>query len=299
MFARQTSSCIASTSRASLTAAAAPHHAPSPELPRRIPARSPAPALPILLPRHSSSVSRYGYGSPLSNPRELAQADLVDPGPPPKRAPRPDAPVVHVQYLAFDVAKETEPSTAFQAPAALREPNASGNGKKPAALRNRDIPHEYVQMPDATGVLQPPEKLADILARIDSRKRYVVLVQDSPAVVKIGNHEEDRRAERARKDAAKAHRLADKSDKEVQLTWSVEPGDLAHKMDKLVEALGQGRRVSVLIAAKPNTRPPGDDKRHQLESRILKLVEDIAVQVQEQKRGRRHTQMFFAPKKTS
>ncbi|KZO94875.1 hypothetical protein CALVIDRAFT_538653 [Calocera viscosa TUFC12733] len=214
-----------------------------------------------------------------------------------KTAPAPPRPSVggNQTFLAADLVRQKQPTQTFSAPESLR-PEVS----KTAAPRNQQIPFEVVQMPDpATGALGPPERLADLLARINLKKEYLTLLNDDPPVVKLVTFEEERRLDKVRKDQRKAQRATTKGEKEVQITWKAEPADLEHKVDKIKEMLSKGGRVSVLLTTKPNALPPGDERRAQMERSIYNAVEDLAVESRQQQRGRRYTVMFFKPKITS
>jgi translation initiation factor IF-3 len=125
-----------------------------------------------------------------------------------------------------------------------------------------------------TGALQPPQSLKSIIASIeDPRAFHVELVTDNPSpIVKIidtkaallkfkEQKKHDREVARAQ-----AH-------KEVQLTWGVASGDLAHKLNKVRQELVKGRRVDLIFAPKKGQILP---TKQGIEVRLKETMDSLA-----------------------
>jgi len=150
------------------------------------------------------------------------------------------------------------------------------------------------------GSLGDWQPLADVLASIDRQTQFLQLLSKNPAIVKIKTFEEDqqaiRDALRARREERKLHRgEGKKAEKEFQLTWSVEPGDLHHKMDRVRDALQEGRRAAVVITAKLGNPLPSDARRAQIQKSVYEAVEGVGLEARQPELTRRAALLFFKP----
>lgn len=246
MFARQSTSCIASTSRAALATSPRRIRPPAPSLTR-------CPILPFILPQNSTVPPGHNF---------------------PAHA--------LIKNASFN-------SNPFSAP--------DRPGKPTGPPRNENIPHAVVRVVDRErNALGPPEPLEDVLARLKLKKEYVQLLSADPPVVKIFTYEEEKKMEKQRKESMKAARQHNRGEKEIQLSWGAQASDLQHKIDKIKEALGDRRRVSVVISAKPKTPAPSDERRAEIERRMYDVTADLAIESQPPQRGRRHSILYFKPK---
>jgi len=142
--------------------------------------------------------------------------------------------------------------------------------------RDRDIPHRIVQLVNEDGRLDLPAPLSHIIASIDPKTHYVELVSEDPQpIVKIRNKKEEynkqKQWKRRQKEVA-----ANNIQKEIQMTWGVESGDLVHKLKKVRKELEKGNRVDLVYAPKVNQAIPS---RRTMETRIeetLEMMSDIA-----------------------
>ncbi|KAF5371938.1 hypothetical protein D9615_008083 [Tricholomella constricta] len=157
-------------------------------------------------------------------------------------------------------------------------PFLSRGSKKLAASktlpRDEAIEHPIVQLVDpTTGRLNEPTPLRTILASLDRRKQFVELVSLTPGpLVKIFSKSEVR--QHAQEAAMKARVSARKNiHKEVQLTWSAAPGDLAHKLGKIRQELERGARVDLVFTRKKNQTPLSIPD---MQARALEVVEELA-----------------------
>ena len=168
----------------------------------------------------------------------------------------------------------------------------------PRDLRDEDLARRssHVRLVDPkSGSLAGPFRTLDILARLD-RTRYrlqqVVAAQkdagptdpDAPLseqnqypICKLIDKKEEFDKQRALKKAkaASAESVAASAigsvSKEVQLTWSVSPNDLSHKLSKARKELVRGARINVVVTTKAGGKkyikgfiPEEDERRLQL-----------------------------------
>jgi translation initiation factor IF-3 len=144
-------------------------------------------------------------------------------------------------------------------------------------LRNENIPFATVVAVDPeTGRLREPCSLTDILSTINRRTHFIELVSTpsglgSPnPIVKIINSKELREKEKARKLARPKSMM---QEKEIQLSWGVAEGDLAHKLEKVRKELERGHRVSLVYARKRGTPLPSPGE---MERRLQETVDALA-----------------------
>jgi translation initiation factor IF-3 len=138
--------------------------------------------------------------------------------------------------------------------------------------RDRDIPHSIVHVADEDG-LGPPTALSHLLASIDIKSHFIQLVAETPKpIVKIidkkENYEKRKQRQKRRKEA-----LASNVQKEIQMTWNIEPGDMAHKLKKIQKEVEKGTRIELVFAPKVNQRAPNPAL---METRINETAEKIA-----------------------
>jgi translation initiation factor IF-3 len=139
--------------------------------------------------------------------------------------------------------------------------------------RNDEIDYRVVQMVDPdTGRLKEPTELRDILASINRKTHFVELVSEEPnPIVKIKDKKEEyswMKEKRARLKLANSIQQ-----KEVQMTWGVASGDLAHKLKKVRRELEKGNRVDLVYAPKKDQALPSPLK---IEERLRETVDLLA-----------------------
>ncbi|KAG1753240.1 hypothetical protein EDB19DRAFT_817866 [Suillus lakei] len=127
-----------------------------------------------------------------------------------------------------------------------------------------------------TGKLEPPTRLSDVLESVDLKAFRVELVTEDPEpIVKIV----DRRDSYQKwKEQKKAFRKGVKAgeQKEIQITWGVDDGDLKHKITKARAELEKGYRVDVVIAPRRGQKLPKPDAMAARASEIASMLLDIA-----------------------
>jgi len=141
--------------------------------------------------------------------------------------------------------------------------------------RNEAIPFPVVSLVDPeTNALQPPTPLKTILASIQDPKSYhVELVADTPhPIVRIVDTKEALLKYKEQKKHSRTVARAQEH-KEIQMTWGVGSGDLAHKVNKVRQELQKGRRVDLIFAPKKGQPVP---TKQGMEIRLSQTLEALA-----------------------
>ena len=143
--------------------------------------------------------------------------------------------------------------------------------------RNDEIKHPVVQLVDAeTERLHPPVSLREILASLDLKTHFVELVSVNPSpVVKIISKKDAFDRQKERKAKMRAATKNEIEQKEIQLTWGVASGDLAHKLKKVRQELEKGNRVDLVYAPKKGQRLPTPDEMEARVQETLGLLQDV------------------------
>jgi translation initiation factor IF-3 len=119
----------------------------------------------------------------------------------------------------------------------------------------------------STNTLSDPVSLWSTLRSFDHKThRLIQVVPDEPdnphfvptckIVSKKEMYDFEKRRKAAMKDAKKVAKLSGEAAmKTLELNWAIDVGnDLNHRMDRLREFLGEGRRVEIVLAAKKRGR---------------------------------------------
>jgi translation initiation factor IF-3 len=139
--------------------------------------------------------------------------------------------------------------------------------------RDRGIPHSIVYLVDEEGRLGLPTPLSRLLASINPQTHFIELVDENPRpVVKIRDKQEQIRKEKEWKKRQREV-ASNNVQKEIQMTWAVEPADLAHKLNKARREVEKGSRVELVFAPKVNQRAPSSAI---MDARMKDAAEKIA-----------------------
>jgi translation initiation factor IF-3 len=146
-----------------------------------------------------------------------------------------------------------------------------GPNKRPT---DENIPFNFVRLVDPeSGSLNLPTSLKTILGSIDRKTHRVELVTDAPdPIVKIVDTKEAREKYKELKKRAQAAARAQVR-KEIQVTWGVAAGDLAHKLGKVRQELMGGRKVDLIFASKKGQVVP---TKQEMEARLESVLETLA-----------------------
>ena len=149
--------------------------------------------------------------------------------------------------------------------------SSSGLTKRPT---DDNIPFNLVRLADSeSSSLRPLAPLKAILDSIDRKTHHVELVSDAPdPIVKIVNTKEAREKYRELKKRAQAAARAQVR-KEIQVTWGVAAGDLAHKLGKVRQELVGGKKVDLIFASKKGQVVP---TKEEMEARLKAVLETLA-----------------------
>ncbi|KIK45306.1 hypothetical protein CY34DRAFT_801811 [Suillus luteus UH-Slu-Lm8-n1] len=127
-----------------------------------------------------------------------------------------------------------------------------------------------------TGKLGPPVRLSDVLESVDLKAFRVELVTEEPEpIVKIVDRRDSYQKWKEQKKAIRKGLKAGEQ-KEIQITWGVDNGDLKHKITKARTELEKGYRVDIVIAPRKGQRLPRPDAMAARASEIASMLLDIA-----------------------
>jgi len=127
-----------------------------------------------------------------------------------------------------------------------------------------------------TGKLEPPTRLSDVLESVDLKAFRVELVTEEPEpIVKIVDRRDSYQKWKEQKKAFRKSAKAGEQ-KEIQITWGVDDGDLKHKITKARAELEKGYRVDIVISPRKGQKLPKPDEMAARVSEIASMLLDIA-----------------------
>lgn len=134
-----------------------------------------------------------------------------------------------------------------------------------------------VQLVDpATKRLQPPTSVREIMSSINLNTHFVELVAEYPnPIVKVSSKKDAFDKLKASKERRKLQARQSIEEKEIQMTWGVARGDLAHKLNKVIEELRKGNRVELVFAPKKGQVVPTPRNMDIRVQEILDLTKDV------------------------
>ncbi|RPD62091.1 hypothetical protein L226DRAFT_613415 [Lentinus tigrinus ALCF2SS1-7] len=170
------------------------------------------------------------------------------------------------------------PSSSFSSSSSSSSNSPDDEDKKKKPLqkpRNEAIRHRFVRLVNPeTGALDPPTDIKEILARVDRKRQYLELVTETPEpIVKFINVKDMYNRDKAKHVQQQLGRAPE--EKEVQLTWGVDAGDLAYKLRKARSELKDGNRVSLVFAPKKGQARPTPEEQTKMVDEALRLLEDV------------------------
>ena len=151
-------------------------------------------------------------------------------------------------------------------------------------LWNEEIPARRIQIVDPeTDSLQDPVRLRDVLNRLDKNLFRIVCVTQPPAgdwteewipVCKIEDKKVAYEAEKEKK-KVKQQKMAAEGTKTLELNWAIDANDLGHRMKRMQEFLGQGKKVEIILARKKGGRRATPDECEALLQKINEAAEGV------------------------
>ncbi|KAI0676718.1 hypothetical protein C8Q78DRAFT_40705 [Trametes maxima] len=167
------------------------------------------------------------------------------------------------------------PSRATQKMSTPPPPDERKDIREKRKPRNSEIKFAVVRLVNPeTGVLDPPSRLRDVLARVNLRTQFVELMTEQPEpIVKI----HDKKLLYDREKTKKLLQVNKKppEEKEVQLTWGVGTGDLQFKLKKVRAELEDGNRVNLVFAPKKGQVLPTPAEQENIVQEALDLLADV------------------------
>ncbi|KAF9652092.1 hypothetical protein BDM02DRAFT_3183821 [Thelephora ganbajun] len=135
------------------------------------------------------------------------------------------------------------------------------------------IPFRLVRLADSeSGSLHPLAPLQIILNSIDRKTHHVELVADAPdPIVKIVDTKQAREKYKEAKKRAQAAARAQVR-KEIQVTWGVAAGDLAHKLEKVRQELAGDKKVDLIFTSKKGQVVP---TKQAMDARLQGVLETL------------------------
>ena len=175
----------------------------------------------------------------------------------------------------------------------LRAISSSATGKR---LVDDNIPFRSVRLADPeSGSLHPLAPLRTILNSIDRKTHHVELVADRPEpIVKIVDTRQAREKYREMKKRAQAVARAQVR-KEIQLTWGVAEGDLAHKLGKARQELAGGKKVDVIFASREGQVLPTKQAMDTRVEGVLDALADVGREYLPRRVRKKMVAMYFRP----
>lgn len=175
-------------------------------------------------------------------------------------------------------------------------------------LWNEEIPSSQIFLlrPNETNILDPetgrppdPINRDRVLRSLDQKAERLVQVAEGISVsrasygdeggeeaqwidiplCKIVNKKEQYDHQRQRKEASKEQKkksAAAASVKTLELNWAIDPNDLGHRLDKVRQFLGEGRKVEVVLASKKKGRKATAAECNGLLENIRKAANEAA-----------------------
>ncbi|KYG45160.1 hypothetical protein M433DRAFT_34797, partial [Acidomyces richmondensis BFW] len=170
---------------------------------------------------------------------------------------------------------------------------SSGSGRRRQKW-DEEITARLIHLVDPiTGKLSEPRKRVDVLRALDRRTQRLVQVSaddepgnrggqhhqqqhvTAPVVCKIVDKRVQYQQERERKRQKKQEQAGTGSGKTIELNWAIDPNDLGHRLERLAEFLGDGRRVEVVLAAKKKGRKATMGECEALVKRVMETMERV------------------------
>ncbi|KAH8704075.1 hypothetical protein BGW36DRAFT_370538 [Talaromyces proteolyticus] len=162
-------------------------------------------------------------------------------------------------------------------------PSTPGQATGPKPQRysrptNEEIEANVIQLVNENGQLELPTLKNNVL--ISLRRDSQILVQLDPGgagrntVCKVMNIKDLRDQERAKENTVRlAKHAAKTSHKQIELNWSIDPHDLAHRLKKLTSFLEKDKTVEIVLTRKKGKRAATAPEIQQLLDHVQSTVQ--------------------------
>ncbi|KAF2834240.1 hypothetical protein M501DRAFT_1001398 [Patellaria atrata CBS 101060] len=135
------------------------------------------------------------------------------------------------------------------------------------------------------GKVQEPQRLFTLLGTLNREEEVLVQVSppesDSVPLVRIYSRAALYTAAREKEKTDKVRRKG-LATKELEMNWAIDGNDLAHRLSRLKEFLGQGRRVDVTLAPKKKGRKATLEEARELLQTLTKSAEETGAKILKQ-----------------
>ncbi|KAI4863229.1 hypothetical protein F4820DRAFT_379745 [Hypoxylon rubiginosum] len=165
-------------------------------------------------------------------------------------------------------------------------------------LTNKKIPYQWVRIasPPPESTLSPPQRTAAVLASLNPKKHTLVMVAPPPQrepspedgggdpaaagtvvepLAAVCRVVDNAAASAVAKEAQRAARRRTVDSKELELSWSIAPHDLSHKLRRLRDFLDRGLSVEVLLAKKRRGRAATRDEAVAVLAAVREAVGEV------------------------
>ena len=146
-------------------------------------------------------------------------------------------------------------------------------------VKDDQIEGYYVQCQDEGGGLRHPVSKQSLLRSLQPKQHLVQVASamgDRPAICKIMTDGEIYQQKKARVEAWKQQNQRGKTAKQLELNWSIDPHDLAHRLNKLQEFLEKGQKVDIVMARKKKSRWATEEEKQTLVDKVRHRLSLIA-----------------------
>jgi translation initiation factor IF-3 len=159
----------------------------------------------------------------------------------------------------------------------LSSPSRCTSSSASPRARNMEIKYRIVQVIDPeTNKLHPPTTLSHLISSIDLKTHFIELVSEHPnPLVKVFSKKEAYDRRRASEEKRKVTARNQMDQKEIQMTWGVGRGDLAHKLKKVRRELEKGNRVDLVYAPKKGQPKPTPKEKELRVQETLDFIRDV------------------------
>ncbi|WWC87078.1 uncharacterized protein L201_001964 [Kwoniella dendrophila CBS 6074] len=149
----------------------------------------------------------------------------------------------------------------------------------PLSYKDSSIPYKTVQLVDPeTNHLLEPQSLRSILNSYDQSTHTLILVnlgnpndKQSIPIVKLINKIEERKKERNSEEKSKLKKKLNLNEKEIQISWQSELGDLKNKLNLSKNILEKGEsKLQIIFANRKKSENVSESKKQD----IIKMFND-------------------------
>lgn len=155
---------------------------------------------------------------------------------------------------------------------------------------DHEIKARYIQLVDPnTGKLSEPTPTFGILSNLDTKTHRLIQLQPEPSdvdpraftpackIISKKEHYESiqRQKTRAKEQKRIQAKTGEAAAKTLELNWAIDGNDLGHRLERMKEFLGEGRRVEIVLARKKAGRRATAEECEAVLKRIRSAVGEV------------------------